>query len=66
MSWLLRVLINRVVQVQADGLKVSGRLVAVSESSRVPIHCPGVLVLETASGLCIIREWTAIAFTGRP
>jgi len=64
-TWILGVLVGRVVAVQVDRLKICGRLLAVSESQRYPLHVPGVLVLETASGLCIIREWTVIAFSGR-
>jgi len=64
-SWLLRVLVGRVVLVEVGGLKVRGRLLVVSESQRRPIHLPGVLVLETASGFCIVREWAVIAFDGR-
>lgn len=65
MTWLIRALVGRVVQVQAEGLKVYGRLVAVSDSQRRPVHLPGVLILETDCGFCIVREWTVIAFSGR-
>jgi hypothetical protein len=62
MSDLLRALLNRVVMVQADKLKMLGRLRGFSESRSGPDHRPGILVLETADGLVIIREWTVIAF----
>jgi hypothetical protein len=55
-------LLNRVVMVQADKLKMLGRLRGFSESRSGPDHRPEILVLETADGLVIIREWTVIAF----
>jgi hypothetical protein len=65
MSWLLRALVDRVVEIHVDGFKVIGRLYAVSESQRLPVHLPGVLILETVAGLSIIRDWDLIVFSGR-
>ena len=65
MTWLTQLLVGRVVQVHADGLKVYGRLVAISDPQKRPIHKPGTVIVETAAGLCIVREWSAIAFGWR-
>jgi hypothetical protein len=65
MSWLVKALVKRVVEIHVDGFAIIGRLLAVSESQRLPIHLPGVLILETTAGPCIIREWDLIVFSGR-
>lgn len=65
MSWLLRALVKRVVEIHVDNFKVIGRLSAVSEPQRYPVHLPGVLILETTAGLSIIRDWDLIVFGGR-
>jgi hypothetical protein len=65
MSWLVKALVKRVVEIHADDFKVIGRLLAMSEPQRLPVHLPGVLILETTAGLSIIRDWTLIVFSGR-
>jgi hypothetical protein len=65
MSWLVKALMKRVVEIHVDGFKVIGCLLAVSESQRYPVHLLGVLILETVAGPCIIRDWTLIVFSGR-
>ena len=65
MSWLVLSLVNRQVTVESSGLKVRGRLVAVSDSQNGRDHKPCVLVLQTPLGLCLLRDWTVIAFDGR-
>ena len=66
MSNLVRALVNRQITVQSNGLKISGRLLHVSDSSRRPDHKPCVLVLQTLQGFCLVRDWTLIAFSGGP
>jgi hypothetical protein len=65
MSWLVKALVKRVVEIHVDDFKVIGCLLAVLESQRYPVHLPGVLILETAAGPCIIRDWDLIVFSGR-
>ena len=65
MSWLVKALVKRVIEIHVDDFKVIGRLYAVSESQRYPVHSPGVLILETTAGPCIIRDWNLIVFSGR-
>jgi hypothetical protein len=65
MSWLVKALVKHVVEIHVDGFKVIGRLLTVSESQRYPVHLPGVIILETAAGPCIIRYWDLIVFNGR-
>jgi hypothetical protein len=63
MSGLVQSLVNREVTVLSHGLKVSGKLLAVRESQTLPHHRPQVLVLRSSLGLCLVRDWTLIAFT---
>lgn len=65
MSWLVKALVKRVIEIHVDDFKVIGRLYAVSESQRYPVHLPGVLILETVGGLVIVRDWDLIVFSGR-
>lgn len=65
MSWLVKTLVGRIIEIHVDGFRVIGRLLAVSESQRYPVHSPGALVLETVAGPCIVREWDLIVFSGR-
>jgi len=65
MSWLVKALVKRVVEIHVDGFKIIGRLYAVSESQRYPVHVPGALILETVGGLVIVRDWNLIVFSGR-
>jgi len=65
MSNLVWALVNRQITVQSNGLKISGLLFHISDSSSRPDHKPCVLVLQTPTGWCIIRDWTLIAFNGR-
>ena len=65
MSWLVLSLVNRQVTVESSGLKVRGRLVAVSDSRNGRDHKPCALVLQTPLGLCLLRDWAVISFDGR-
>jgi hypothetical protein len=65
MSWLVLSLVNRQVTVESSGLKVRGRLVAVSDSRGGRDHKPWVLVLQTPLRLCLVRDWAVISFDGR-
>lgn len=66
MSNLVLSLLNRQVTVESSGLRVHGRLLAVSDSKRQPDHKPFLLVLQTSKGLCLVRDWNVISFEGRP
>jgi len=62
---ILRFAVNREVVIKtSEGLKVSGKLVAIQESQSRPDHKPCMLVLQTSHGLCLVRDWTLIAFSG--
>ena len=61
---LVKALVGREVTVCGDHFKVAGRLLTTSEGQRVPVHLPGVLIVETPNGSCIIREWFLIVFKG--
>lgn len=50
MSWLVLSLVNRQVTVESSGLKVRGRLVAVSDSRNGRDHKPCALILQTPLG----------------
>ena len=63
---VVSLLLGRQVLVVADGdVCVAGRLVSFSKSSSQPMHKPGVLILESSSGFCIIKDWVLISFGGR-
>lgn len=62
MGNLMDEVLNRVVEIQSDSLKIHGKLVAFSKSQRTPSHRPDVLVLEIPGGLCLVRKWTLISF----
>jgi hypothetical protein len=63
MSGLFSSLLNRHVTIESSGLKISGRLVAVSNSQRLPSRRPYVLVLETPMGPSLVRNWNVISFS---
>jgi hypothetical protein len=62
---LIEMLLNREVIVESSGLKIRGRLLAMSESRGGRDHKPCVLVLETPKGQCLVRDWNKIVFEGR-
>ena len=62
---LVELLLNREVIVESSGLKIRGRLLAVSESRGGRDHKPCVLVLETPKVQCLVRDWSKIVFEGR-
>ena len=62
---LVELLLNREVTIESSGLKIRGRLLAVSESRRGRDYKPMVLVLETPRGQCLLRDWSKIVFEGR-
>jgi hypothetical protein len=64
-TWLLKSLVNREVVVESHGVRVRGRLVGFSESQSRPDHRPFVVVLQTAQGMCLMRDWNTISFDGR-
>ena len=60
-----RFVINREAVVNAsEGLKVSGKIIAIQESQTRPDHKPCMLVLQISQGLCLVRDWTLIIFGG--
>jgi len=62
---ILRFAVNREAVVNtSEGLKVSGKLIAIQESQTQPDNKPCMLILQTPQGLCLVRDWTLIIFGG--
>jgi hypothetical protein len=59
MGNLLSWTVGREILVEAEGIKVSGRLIHYTESNRDG-HVPLSLVLKTSEGMAILRSWDII------
>lgn len=65
MSNLVASLLGHEISVESSGLRISGRLIGVSEAARGRPHKPMVLALQNGDGQkFLVRDWSVISFEG--
>ena len=63
---LMRNLRNCTVIIKtSNGSQIKGEIIDFSEPQKGPSHKLGLLLLKTAWGMVLIRDWILIAFDGR-
>ena len=60
MNNLLLLFLDRTVTIETSGVKVSGKLLGISESRNRPAHMPFIVIIETKEGRCLVRDWQVV------